>query len=173
MAYDLHCNSCPYFQQRHLLGAFQTGRNFPPVELESHGSSTLLVFQAPGDIEWAVGKAIQPTKKPGGTAGVRILNSWCRKGRTREDFDIINAVQCFPGNNGDRDFKPLSDAQVCCAKRLNGILEQGTYREIIAFGGVAFETVNSLLCGSDISSKLIQVAHPNSGIPNSTLDSLW
>lgn len=104
---------------------------------------------------------------------MRIQNSWHRKGKAREDFDIINAVQCFPGNDGDRDFKPMCDAKSCCAKRLRGILEQGIYREIIAFGDVAFETVNSLLLASNINSQLIQAAHPNGGVSNSTLDSLW
>lgn len=173
MAYDLHCLACPYFQQRHLQSTLQTNRNSPPIELESHGSSTLLVFQAPGDMEWVEGKPIQPTKKRGGTAGVRIQNSWQRKGKARDDFDIINAVQCFPGNDGDRDFEPMSDAKSCCAKRLNGILKQGIYRKIIVFGDVAFETVNSLIGESSTNSQLIQAAHPNGGVSNSTLDSLW
>lgn len=124
-------------------------------------------------MEWVAGKPIQPTPKRGGTAGVRIQNSWRRKGKARDDFDIINAVQCFPGNDGDRDFKPMSDANSCCAKSLNGILEQGIYREIIAFGDVAFETVNLLIGGSGINSQLIRAAHPNGGVSNSTLDSLW
>ena len=173
MAYDQHCQSCPYFQQRHLQAALQTSRNSPPVELESHGSSTLLVFQAPANIEWVAGKPIQPTQKRGGTAGVRIQNSWHRKGKTRADFDIINAVQCFPGNDGNRDFEPMSDTKSCCAKRLNRILEQGAYREIVVFGDVAFETVNSLISGIGVNPQVIRAAHPNGGVSNSTLDSLW
>jgi uracil-DNA glycosylase len=124
-------------------------------------------------MEWDAGKPIQPTQKRGGTAGVRIQNSWHRKGKTREDFDIINAVQCFPGKGDKRDFQPNSDAKSCCAKRLKGILEHGAYREIVVFGDVAFETVNSLISGSSVNPLVIRAAHPNRGVSKSTLDSLW
>jgi len=173
MAYDAHCLACPYFQQRHLQAELMTSRNSPPVELEPHGSPILLVFQAPGSMEWDAGKPIQPTKRRGGTAGVRIHNSWKRVGKARDDFDIINAVQCFPGNYGGRDLTPMTDAKTCCARRLNVILEQGHYRKIIAFGDVAFEMINSLTSASGINPCSIQAAHPNSGTSNSTLDSLW
>lgn len=173
MAYDLHCQSCPYFQQRHLQGALKTSRNSPPVELESHGSSTLLVFQAPGDREWVAGKPIQPTIKPGGSAGVRIRNSWQRVGKSRDDFDIINAVQCFPGKDGYRDLAPRSEAIFACAMRLNVILEQRGYHKIIAFGNVAFKTVGSLISANGIEPRLLHAAHPNGGVLNSTLDYLW
>ena len=173
MAYDQHCRPCPYFQQRHLLAASQTTRSSPPIELESHGSSTLLVFQAPGIMEWIAGKPIQPTQKRGGTAGARIQNSWHRKAKTREDFDIINAVQCFPGKGNNRDFEPMSDSRSCCAKRLKEVLEQGTYSEIIVFGDIAFKTVNSLKRESGANPQVIRAAHPNGGVSKSTLDSLW
>lgn len=104
---------------------------------------------------------------------MRIQNSWHRRGKAREDFDIVNAVQCFPGNDGKRDFKPNPGAKACCAKRLNGILEQGIYRGIVVFGDVAFEMVNSLMGASGMNSQLIRAAHPNGGVSNSTLDSLW
>lgn len=173
MPYDLHCQACPYFQQRHLRAPLRTNRDSPPVELEVHGSSTLLVFQAPGFTEWVKGEPIQPTRKRGGTAGVRIQNSWRRKGKAREDFDIINAVQCFPGNDGNRDLAPMPEATLCCAQRLQEVLEEGIYLEIVAFGDVAFTTVTSLTSGIGISSQLIRAAHPNGGVSKTTLDSLW
>lgn len=132
------------------------------------------MFQAPGGMEWVVGKPIQPTKRLGGTAGVRIHNSWKRVGKSRDDFDILNAVQCFPGNNGGRDLPPMPDAKACCVRRLSVILEQGSYRKIIAFGDVAFEMIDSVTSASGMNCPCsIHAAHPNGGTSNSTLDSLW
>ena len=81
MAYDSNCERCPYYNQENLSVNQRTTRNSPPVEFENNNSGTLLVFQAPGDVEWRVGRAIQPTVKIGGTAGRRIELSWKRVGK--------------------------------------------------------------------------------------------
>lgn len=173
MPYDDHCLSCPYFLQQHLSAGLLTSREFPPVGLESRGSSTLLLFQAPGDIEWTVGSAIQPTIKRGGTAGARVLASWLRRGRAREDFDIINAVQCFPGKDQGRDFKPLPGAVLHCSRRLAEIVKQRDYSRIIVFGDIALQVANSLVLNPTVNARLIPAPHPNGGVLNATLDSLW
>lgn len=173
MSYDINCHSCPYFQQKHLPITQHTSRISPPIELEAHGSSTLLIFQAPGDIEWAVGQAIQPTTKIGGTAGVRIRNSWVRRGKIREDFDITNAVQCFPGNGGARDIKPTDAAISFCAERLMKALEEGHYSNVIAFGDVAHDVATRLTKNIGSRPPVTYCPHPNGGVSNSKLDSLW
>lgn len=174
MPYDQNCYSCPYYQQGHLREeSFRTARVSPPVELEDNGSATLLVFQAPGDEEWKVGKPIQPTKKVGGTAGVRIFNSWVRKGLKRDSFDIINAVQCFTDNVGSRDIRPNTMAICCCSKRLKCIIDAKRYTRIITFGDIAFEVVSNLVKNASHRSSVSKAPHPNSGVENDVLDALW
>jgi uracil-DNA glycosylase len=177
MPYCTNCSNCPYLDQNHLKGSnYVTQRPDPPIELEDNGSPVLLVFQAPGVVEWNVGKAIQPTKKQGGTAGSRLEKSWKTKGRQRSDFDIINAVQCFPGNpggKGDRDYDPDSAARTCCAVRFTAAIKQKNYSEIIAFGHIAQTLVNQILPSLTNNPKFTAARHPSGGCSNSILNSLW
>lgn len=173
MAYDQNCDSCPYLNQQHLPATQQSNRTSPPVKLETYGSSTLLVFQAPGDVEWDKGLAIQPTKKRGGSAGARIARSWERAGKQRSDFDIINAVQCFPGIFGERDEPPSSTAKACCAKRLKTILLANNYQKVIPFGDVARAVVKSILRQTGQTPVVPTINHPNGGVSKVDLDAVW
>jgi uracil-DNA glycosylase family 4 len=173
MPYDQHCASCPYREQQHLRHEQQTSRDSPPIELETNGRSTLLLFQAPGTKEWEVGKPIQPTRRRGGTAGARIQESWIRAGKERRDFDILNAVQCFPGNDGGRDREPAEKSITCCQSRLGAILNQKNYTKIIVFGNVASSVVAALTRGDTIKAQIVQAPHPNGGVFKAVLDALW
>jgi len=174
VSYDINCLNCPYNHQKHLIdGSFQSSRSNPPVVLENNGSDVLLVFLAPGNKEWEVGKAIQPTKKTGGSAGVRVENSWKRKGKSRTDFNIINTVQCFPGNNGDRDLEPNTKAISSCSNRLEVIIKSSEYCKILAFGEVAQQIIFKLLGSKDYEKRVIAMRHPNGGVKNKDLDGLW
>ena len=144
-------------------------RHSPPIELEKNESDILLIFQAPGIEEWKVGKAIQPTKKPGGTAGRRIELSWKRKGKVRADFDIINTVQCFPGNNGGRDLSPNILSICSCQNRLREVIKNNKYDKIITFGKIAKNIIENL----NTPSTIINSKHPTGGLKNSDLDKLW
>jgi uracil-DNA glycosylase len=175
MPYDkINCPRCPYFEQRHIGDLAQrTVRTEPPIPLEEHGSTTLLVFQAPGIEEWAAGAAIQPTIKSGGTAGRRIFLSWERARKTRHNFDIVNAVQCYPGTDGARDAKPNVLAVCSCAGRLEHVLTRKTYTKVIAFGVVAGEVLEQLRVQVNGGWELQKSEHPTGGATNEQLDSLW
>ncbi|ADN78383.1 uracil-DNA glycosylase superfamily protein [Geobacter sulfurreducens] len=173
MGYDSNCNGCPYNQQRHLIATQRTTRTSPPVELEDHNSSTLLVFQSPGDAEWEAGKPLQPTIKVGGSAGRRIEMSWERRNRKRAEFDIINAVQCFPGNEGGRDVAPDAMAICSCSKRFENILNTKTYEKIIVFGDISKQVITALSYKLKLSARIIPAKHPNGGVSKTELDNLW
>ena len=113
--------------------------------MENNNSDTLLVFQSPGIEEWGKGQAIQPSRKKGGTAGRRIELSWERKQKNRYDFNIINAVQCFPGNDGDRDLEPNIISIYSCLNRLEHIQKEKNYKRIILFGQIAQNVGDNLL----------------------------
>ena len=171
MSYDAHCNGCPYHKQQHLSSTQTTSRISPPIELEENNSNTLLVFQAPGDDEWRIGKAIQPTIKQGGSAGRRVASSWARCNKKRSDFDIINTVQCYPGNQGERDISPNIIAICSCSKRLENTLQTKSYNKIIAFGDVAYQVISSIYKQNSV--EIICGKHPNGGVLNNDLDALW
>ena len=173
MGYDSNCNNCPYKEQIHLNNENKTNRENPPIELENHNSEILLVFQSPGTEEWEKGQAIQAVKKRGGTAGKRIESSWERMNKNRNDFDIINTVQCFPGNDGGRDLKPNNISICSCSNRLKQILTTNKYSKIIAFGKIAQSVVKHLTNNPKIKTEVIESKHPTGGLSNKDLDSLW
>lgn len=169
--YD-ECRMCIYFGQKHLTKKFKIRRKFVPIKIEKHNSRTLIIFQAPGINELKNGKAIQSVSKRGGSAGSRIEASWHRARKTRNDFDIVEAVRCYPGErkNG-RDKKPRKKSIKCCSRILEREINNGNYSKIIAFGVIAQE----MLKGITIKNKcvIINATHPNGGISNSDLDLLW
>jgi uracil-DNA glycosylase len=173
MAYDSNCNNCPYEKQIHLSSKNRTNRVSPPIELENNNSEILLLFQAPGTEEWKEGQAIQPVKKQGGTAGRRIELSWERKHKNRNDFDIINTVQCFPGNNGNRDLEPNTMSICSCSNKLEYILNTNHYSKIIAFGEIAQNVVENITNKLKIEIDIVKSKHPTGGLSNKDLDDLW
>ena len=173
MGYDNYCENCPYKNQIHLEENYRTIRDSPPIELENNKSDILLVFQSPGIEEWKTGEAIEPTIKKGGTAGRRIKLSWDRKNKKRTDFDIINTVQCFPGNDKKRDFKPNIMSICSCSKRLENVLSNSKYNKVILFGEIAENVVENLINKLNLKIKIVKSKHPTGGLANKNLDNLW
>ncbi|MBV4429678.1 uracil-DNA glycosylase family protein [Clostridium tyrobutyricum] len=174
-SYYQECKKCPYFGQSHLSNNENVVRSFIPVKLEDNKSNILLVFQAPGINEWRTGLTIQPTRVIGGSAGVRILNSWKRKGKVRANFNIVEAVRCYPGKNTDgRDEKPTKKAIECCSKILEREIKSRKYNEIIVFGTPAKNSIKSTSMYNSIKNNIKYIEHPNSSkCSNSKLDSMW
>jgi uracil-DNA glycosylase len=174
MSYDEHCKNCPYNNQIHLNNGNKTDRKSPPIELENNKSDILLVFQAPGIEEWVVGKAIKSNIKQGGTVGRRIELSWRRKGKKRNNFDIINTVQCFPGRKEDRDLKPDNMSIFYCSNRLENILKTNKqYNKIILFGEIAQSVGDNLIKKLKLEVDVVKSKHPAGGLSNENLDNLW
>ena len=138
VGYDSNCCDCPYLDQWHLDQSERTLRADPPVEAEENRSDVLIVALAPGVEEWQCGRPLMPVVKPGGSAGRRVELSWAREGKLRCQFDIIEAVQCYPGRGErERDMEPSDGAVRACQGRLRAKLEQGKYRKAIALGPIA------------------------------------
>ena len=172
MGYDSRCCRCPYMDQRHLDPSERTSRNDPPVEAEVNGSDVLIVALAPGVEEWVCGHPLMPTRKRGGTAGRRIELSWNKKCRVRSQYDIVEAVQCYPGSGADgHDKTPSGDAVAACRERLRATLEQGSYRKAIALGEVAFESLSA--ASADVQLQTVKARHPNGGATTMDLNALW
>jgi len=173
---DSKCSGCPYRFQTHL-GSTRYFNGRGPLSIE-HGNNgdVLLVFQAPGVVEWEVGQPLQSECNTPSSAGVRINNSWMRMGKTRGDYDITNAVQCYPGKyRSNRDKKPRKPSIRCCLEWLKLDIKKGQHKKIIAFGNVAYEQVNKALTQLGLCSEVCVICskHPSGGVSNNSLDSLW
>lgn len=173
-SYYEECQECPYFGQSHLTNEDRVIRSFVPLELECNNSEVLIILQSPGSEEWKIGKSLQPTTKQGGTAGSRVLKSWESKKKKRTDFDIVEAVRCYPSKS-ERDNEPVEKAKLCCSKILEREINSNKYSTIIVFGTQAKEVISMVMNNINIEDKMtvIFVKHPNGRLKNVVLDSLW
>lgn len=157
--FENHCEGCPYSQS-------PTGSNLP-LSKESNGGSILLVFQAPGLDEWS--HRIPICSPNGRSTAARVRNSLARLKKSRSDFDITNAVQCFPGKTASgRDRKPSEIARKKCSEWLRSDINQKTYSKIIVFGNVARKSIDELLSSQAVP--IIYLKHPSGGLSNAALD---
>ena len=174
-----YCNDCPYKNQQHLPNKSAINS---PLSLEiGNNADTLLVFQAPGMDEWhgnTISKQRTPIDSinPRSTAA-RIRASMQRKGVIRANYDITEAVQCFPGRKiPGRDKKPCKKSQTLCAQYLEQDLRKKQYQKIIAFGCIAykitFDVVNKINStpGPIRQPHPQKATHPSAWISQETLD---
>ena len=152
-----YCQQCPY---RGRYGRL-------PLSMEPNSCDVLLIFQAPGIDEWRQGHPIC-SANPRSTAA-RIRNSLSRIGKSRGDFSITNAVQCYPGRGSNgRDKQPRMKARRQCAQWLKGDIQACYWRRIVVFGAIAKKSVRSL---GFRGRRFRFIPHPSSGrLSNSRLD---
>ena len=181
-----NCSGCPYCNQTHLKGTSYYSNANSPLSIDmGNNADTLLIFQAPGADEWAggtntsSGNRIPIDSKNTRSTAERMRKSMNRKGVNRSDYDITEAVQCFPGRGiSGRDKKPNAKSQKYCLAHLVNDLSQKKYRKIIAFGQVAHENalaaVNAVNAMGNISQPQPTPApHPSSGVSDTTLNSSY
>ena len=174
--YKSHCDGCPYDEARHLSTEDKATRS-TPLSMENNCASILLVFQAPGENEWEEGRPI--CSEAPGSAGTRLKDAFRKLGKTREDFNITNCVQCFPGKrsinpekpltNPDakpRDKAPSAEARAHCSRWLREDIEAANYKRIVVFGKVAAKMMRPY----DDGKRCIEfLKHPAGGLSNSEL----
>ena len=166
------CQSCPYCNAKHLSSTMQG----MPLNAEIRKTNTLLVFLAPGENEWTgnCGKTLPApiiSNNPRSTAA-RLRNSFNRIHKTRINYDLTEAVQCYPGKNSSkRDRRPYASAIVQCANHLTADIQGHAYSRIISFGVIANQVVDDIIRKLNIPAQHIKLPHPSSGrLSNSLLD---
>lgn len=166
------CAGCPYAKPSNQ-----------PIRCERNGSKYLLVFQAPGNDEWS-GTTISGNRIPIDSANshscaARMRNSFARKKVSRKDYDIAEAVCCYPGKNKHgknkklRDKKPSVKSIVSCTKNMERLLREGQYTRIVCFGNVAYQMVSQALNAIHGNAICTWASHPSSGVSNNTLDNSY
>lgn len=141
-----------------------------PLSKERHGAKVLLVFQAPGKDEIAMRKPISSNNSR--SAAARVRKSLERVGMKikRSNFDITNAVQCYPGKNAvNRDLKPRESARKCCMEWLRRDIVNGGYCGIVVFGAFARRSIMGLELDKD-DDLFLYIRHPSGGLSNIELD---
>ena len=164
------CAGCPY----------NTGSTSTPIGLENNGSRYLLVFQAPGKDEWNGNtnskQRIPIDSENPHSAANRMRKSFDRKNKKRKDYDITEAVQCYPGQNTNkRDKKPRKSSQNICKKYLKEEISNNNYTDIFCFGKIAYDIVKDILENIKTNKKIncVEAAHPSSNVSNSALDNSY
>ena len=162
--YGEACNNCPY---RRRNPHYQPPG--APLSMERNNNRVLLILQAPGVDEWSCRRpAISQSPY---SAAARIRNSIERLRRTRADYSITNAVQCYPGGartNG-RDKPPRKSACCACAAWLKEDIESHDWYRVVVFGRIAERSVRMIFdnCCPDHVTFL---RHPSGGLTNCDLD---
>lgn len=161
-----HCTGCPYLQCSHLERQEREIRK-TPLSMEDNGADILLIFQSPGINEWNTGKPIASTNKR--SAAYRMKQAFKFAGKTRSQFNITNAVQCFPGKSKDDGFSAPRDNRLPasvvkhCVQWLRRDIEAYPYKRIVVFGDPAKRAVMKLLKYEE-SDRIRFLKHPTGGI---------
>ena len=161
-------NKCPY------ISCPLYNAESAPLKLENHNSKILLVFQAPGITEWKVKAPIQ-NQASKSSAGSRVHKSWQSAGKKRRDFNITNAVLCYPGfnNKRNRDNRPNKSTMKHCSEYLKMEIGETRYSKIICFGAIAAEQIANLKNYISSKTDIIKIKHPCAGLSDEALRSLW
>ena len=163
-----NCTNCPYSQ---------TITTLSPIGIENNGSSTLLVFQSPGNDEWTrktiSGKRIPIDSISPHSAANRMRKSFVRKKVLRTSYDITEAVKCYPGKGKKRDKKPKKDAISICEQYLENDIINNHYTKIVCFGEIAYDMVDSIVRKNNIQVNYVKAPHPSSGVSNDTLNNSY
>jgi uracil-DNA glycosylase family 4 len=140
--------------------------------MEENHADVLLIFQAPGVDEWEKGKPVASNKS--NSVGMRLEAAFRRANRIRQNYNITNTVQCFPGkkspvdNKKTRDVAPRAAAHRHCAEWLRQDIRAHKYKRIVVFGAHARKAVQKLGFGTD--PRFHFVRHPAGGLKNIDLD---
>ncbi len=170
LGFGEHCRGCPYEGVPHLSAADRTVRSIP-LAMEDHRSAVLLLFQAPGEKEWIHGRPVSSNEI--GSAGYRFENAFARAKKTRADFNITNAVQCFPGkkevkaSERPRDRCPPALARRHCADWLLKDLKARPYSRISVFGSEARKSIDHLGLATDPRVQFYK--HPAGGLSDAEI----
>ena len=155
--FESHCNACPY--RRNMGNRVEPAVTRLPLNMEyRHGTTALLILQAPGLHEWANRRPICSDDPH--SAAAKITNSLERIGASRCDCSITNAVQCLPGAGG-RGERIETAAHGQCANWLRMDIEAHLWSRIVVFGRYAELSVRCLGYGLDPRFRFIP--HPTGG----------
>lgn len=104
-----------------------------------------------------------------------MLKAFQRVGKRRENYNITNAVQCFPGKKPNltgkrpRDKELPSEAIQHCRQWLKNDIERQKYERIVVFGTPARDAVLRIMREGDKRFRF--VIHATGGLSNDDLDS--
>lgn len=95
------CGKCIFnrksIKQSANINYITNKNNNGPLSLEDNGSNILLVFEAPGIDEWSNNKPLCSKRR--GSAAVKFANALALCGKALTDYDIAEALYCFPGKS--------------------------------------------------------------------------
>ena len=164
-----YCDSnCPYNTQNIFTFTKARARDkIQPIDLEFHGSKTLLVFEAPGYYEWIKNRPIHDSRdeQKMDSAGSRIATAFEACNKQRNNYDIAEAVCCFPGKQKDLNHNEIVNASMSCRKYLYGHVQAKRYSKIVCWGHIAYSSILDIVDSIRVQTPqycptIISLKHP-------------
>ena len=145
-----NCSLCPFNPQNNVANLHSKNmsyiwktKNNGPLMLENNNSDILLVFEAPGIDEWSKRQPI--ISKRGFSAARKFDDALKTAGKARVNYDITEAVLCFPGKStagvNQKIQEEVETAATYCQQYLQQDILNNNYRKIICFGEIAYSSV--------------------------------
>ena len=174
-----NCSLCPFNPQNNManlhsknLAYIWNAKNNGPLMLENNNSDILLVFEAPGIDEWHKRQPIISKRKF--SAGRKFDDALKKAGKYRTNYDITEAVLCFPGKSTTGTNAKIQEeveiAATYCQQYLQQDISNKNYRKIICFGKTAYNSVlkiypticaiNPYYSSSPYQNRIIHLTHP-------------
>ena len=110
------------------------------------------MFESPGYYEWINNSPVfyQPTAKT--SAGYIFRQALIATNKKRIDYDITEAVQCFPGcsatGNATSNIKIQGETEIAsifCLKYLYQDIIAKNYKKIVCFGNIAYNSKSHII----------------------------
>lgn len=165
------CTNCQYQQSSSMK-----------LRYENNNSDYLLVFQAPGFSEWTggtltmSGNRIPIDSVSAHSCAERMRRSFSRKHVCRTNYDIAEAVCCYPGKLASgRDKRPRVGSIKQCTVNMATLLKKKKYSKITCFGKIAYKVVVDAIATIQGWNGPVPVyaAHPSGRVSDSRLDSSY
>ena len=148
MNYSLCDSNCPYnINNCNSFTSVRRRDQNNPLELEDNDSKTLLVFEAPGYYEWINQSPIYDSRQLGmeNSAGSKIADAFEQCNKNRMDYDIAEAVSCFPGTKSNLIQDEVCQAAKFCEKYLMSYIYTKKYSKIVCWGYIAHNSVVNIV----------------------------
>lgn len=143
-----NCGSCPYnpnnSNSAQIVQAYKN-KNKSPLSLVNNNSDILLIFEAPGITEWSKNTPLCSKRSSSSAMIFNKALAASNIGKTLSNYDITEAVCCFPGTSGKSKIgKKNADeerlAACFCVTNLKNDILGKRYKKIVCFGLIAYNS---------------------------------
>lgn len=150
-----NCNSnCPYNFSSLNNANLSNNKNYifnkknsGPLSMIDNKKQILIIFEAPGIDEWSKNEPL--SSKRLGSAAKKFKDALATAGKNINNYDIAEAVYCFPGKSGKGQGQKIQTeldlAATFCETHLASEILSKNYTKIVCFCKVAYDSVTRII----------------------------